>query len=118
MKKTSNRIKKNWVNDEAIYFNPDGTLTKEGIEIEKNKIRTIYRIGLDNNNDSLVLGAFGCGVFRLIPEEVSQLFMEVSNESEFKNKYKRIVFAILEGKKRGEITGAEGKIKAFYDTWK
>lgn len=114
----SNRIKKNWINEEAIYFNTDGTLTAEGVEIEKNKIRTIYRIGLDNNNDSLVLGAFGCGVFRLLPEEVSQLFMDVLNEPEFKNKYKRVVFAILEGKKRGEVTGEEGKFKSFYDIWK
>ena len=51
-------------------------------EIEKNKIRTIYRIALDNNHDSIVLGAFGCGVYRLHPEEVSKLFKEIVEEDD------------------------------------
>ncbi len=111
----SNRQKNEWTNDESVFFNTDGTLTEEGVEIEKNKIRTIYRIGLENGHDSLVLGAFGCGVYKLIPAEVANLFMDVLNEEEFKNKYKKIVFAILEGKKRGVLHGEDGKFKAFYD---
>ena len=113
----SNRKKNNYTNDESRYFNLDGTLTSEGVEIEKNKIRTIYRIGLDNNHDSLVLGAFGCGVYNLLPSEVSKLFMDVLNEEEFKNKYKRIVFAILESRKRGALTGVDGKFSSFYEIW-
>ena len=64
----SNRQKNEWTNDESIYFGNNGLLTKEGLEIESNKIRTIYRIALDNNHDSIVLGAFGCGAYRLHPE--------------------------------------------------
>jgi nicotinate (nicotinamide) nucleotide adenylyltransferase len=114
----SNRKKKqkDWVNEEAIYFNPDGTMKPEGIEIQKNKIRTIYRIALENGHDSIVLGAFGCGVFNLLPSEVSQLFYDVLNEEEFKNKFKKIVFAILERKgKNGNKLGINGKFKPFYD---
>ena len=90
-------------------------MTLEGVEIEKNKIRTIYRIGLENNHDSLVLGAFGCGVYNLLPSEVSKLFWDVLNEKEFKNKYKKIVFAILERRRRTEEE--KEKFKPFYEIW-
>lgn len=102
--------------DEGIYCKDDGYLTDEGRIIEKNKIRTIYRIALDNNHDSLVLGAFGCGVYNLLPLEVSKLFVSVLNENEFKNKFKKIVFAIYEGKGSSrKIVGKEGIFKPFYD---
>ncbi len=105
--------------DEGIYCNDDGHLTDEGKVIEKNKIRTIYRIALDNNHDSLVLGAFGCGVYNLLPEEVSKLFRDVLSEKEFDNKFKRITFAIYEGKASSrKVVGKEGKFKAFYDIFK
>ena len=48
--------------------------------------------------------------------EVSQIFYNVLNEPEFKNNFKKIVFAILEGKSRnGNLTGKDGKFKPFYD---
>ncbi len=101
--------------NETIYFNEDGHLNKEGIEIEKNKIRTIFRIALDNNHDSIVLGAFGCGVYNVLPEDCSKLFKEVLEEPEFKSKFKKLVFAIYEGKGSSrKVVGKEGKFKAFY----
>jgi len=112
----SNQVKKNRSNDELIYFNNNGTLTENGIIIESNKIRTIFRIALANKHDSLVLGAFGCGVFNLLPTEVSKLFYDVLNESEFKNNFKKIVFAILENKKN--YSYELSKFKPFYDLFK
>jgi len=101
---------------EKEYFNNDGSLNEDGLKIEKNKVRTIYRIALDNNIDTLVLGAFGCGVFNLIPEEVSSIFYDVLEEDEFKNKFKKIVFAITEKKSRKQpFIEENGKYKPFYD---
>ena len=112
----SNKVSDNYVNEELKYFNEDGFLTEEGKEIEMNKIRTIYRIALDNGHDSLVLGALGCGDFRMKSEEVSLLFKKVLEEKEFKNKFKEITFAIYEGEGSSrKIVGKEGKFKAFYD---
>lgn len=114
----SNREKNNFTNDERFYFDDNGYLTEEGRIIEMNKIRTIFRIALDNNHDSIVLGAFGCGVFRLHSDEVAALFNNVLNEAEFKNRFKKIVFAIYEGKpstrKRNPI-GRDGKFSSFYE---
>ena len=114
----SNRQKNEWTNDESIYFDNNGLLTKEGLEIESNKIRTIFRIALDNNHDSLVLGAFGCGVYELKKDEVSNLFKNILEEPEFKNKFKKIVFAIFEGKcSTRKVVGKNGKFKPFYDNF-
>lgn len=112
----SNRETNEYTNDESKYFDNDGYLTNEGKEIEKNKIRTIYRIALDNNHDSIVLGAFGCGVYNLKSEEVSKLFKEILEETEFKNKFKVIAFAIYEGQgSKRKVVGRNGKFKPFYD---
>ena len=68
----------------------------ELIEPAKNKMRTIFRIGLLHHHDSLVLGALGCGAFRNPPSHIAKLFHEVMEEPEFKNKYKLLLFAILD----------------------
>lgn len=74
----------------------DGRLSDRAIAITKNKIRTIYRIGILHGHDSLVLGAWGCGAFGNPPVQMAQLFVEVLNEDEFRGRYKDIRFAIIE----------------------
>ena len=114
----SNREKNSFTNDERVYFDAEGCLTEEGKVIEANKIRTIFRIALENGHDSIVLGAFGCGVFRLHSDEVAGLFRDVMNEPEFKNRFKKLVFAIYEGKpspRRRDPIGRDGKYAPFYE---
>lgn len=79
-----------------IKLTPDGHLPQAAIDITRNKIRTVFRIGLTYGHDSLVLGAFGCGAFHNPPAEIARLFHEVIEESEFKNKYRLITFSIIE----------------------
>ena len=83
------------------------------VEPAKNKIRTILRIGLANRHDSLVLGALGCGAFRNPPRHVARLFHEVFQEQEFRNKYRRIVFAILEDHNSRRRHNPEGNYLPF-----
>ena len=113
----SNREKNDYTNDERKYFDQDGYLNTEGKEIETNKIRTVFRIALDNGHDSVVLGAFGCGAYRLKPDEVAELFINVLKEPEFNNKFKKLVFAIYEGKPspRKAPMGKDGKFAPFYE---
>ena len=79
----------------------------------KNKIRTIFRIGLLNGHDSLVLGALGCGAYRNPPQHVARLFHEVMEEREFKNKYAKIVFAILDDYNAHKSHNPEGNYLPF-----
>ena len=74
----------------------DGRLSDRAVAIIKNKIRTIYRIVVLHGHDSLVLGAWGCGYFGNLSEQIAQLFVNVLNEDEFRGRYKDIRFAIIE----------------------
>lgn len=73
----------------------DGLIVPYLVDATKNKMRTIFRIALANNNDSLVLGAMGCGAFRNPPAHVARIFHEVMDEAEFKNRFKKIVLQFL-----------------------
>jgi uncharacterized protein (TIGR02452 family) len=66
----------------------------------------------------MVLGSFGCGVFCLHSDEVANIFREVLNEPEFKNRFKKLVFAIYERKpssRRPDPIGRDGKYAPFYE---
>lgn len=91
----------------------DGLIVDSLVEPIKNKIRTIFRIGLKHGHDSLVLGALGCGAFRNPPRHIARLFNEVMRESEFENKYRLIVFAILEDHNAFHTHNPEGNFKPF-----
>lgn len=94
------------------YRAADGGFTREGGEIMTDKIRTIYGAALAAGHDALVLGAFGCGAFRLRPDLVAQLFHEVLFEPAFRNRFRAVAFAILE--KSGPESGVNGKFGPFY----
>ena len=97
------------------YRAADGGFTPEGQQVMFDKIRTIYRIALLNSHDSLVLGAFGCGVFQLKPELVAAYFKEVLQEDEFRGKFHTVVFALLEGKGSArKKVEEEGDYAPFY----
>lgn len=97
------------------YRTSDGGFTREGREIMLSKIRTIYSVALSAGHDALVLGAFGCGAFRLRPDLVAELFRDVLFEPVFKNRFRAVYFAILE--KRGPESGIQGKFAPFYRTF-
>ena len=77
-----------------------------------NKIRTIFRMGVEHGKDSLVLGAFGCGAYKLPSAEVVQQFRRVMNEPEFAGKFRLLVFAIMESTKKPN--GLNDKFAPFY----
>ena len=62
------------------------------------KIRTIFRIALNHGHDAIVLGAWGCGAFKNPPQHIAKLFHQVMDEEEFCNRFKKIVFAIIDRK--------------------
>ena len=92
---------------------PDNKIADHHVEPVKNKMRTIFRIGLAHGHDTLVLGALGCGAFRNPPHHVARLFHEVMDEPEFKNKYRKIVFAILDDHNAHLKHNPEGNFKPF-----
>lgn len=66
----------------------------ENIDTLKSRINFILRIAEDNHVDTLILGAWGCGVFKQDPWEVAKQFKEaLKNHKHFKT----VVFAIPGG---------------------
>ncbi len=61
----------------------------------KNRIEKMLGLALDKKMECLILGAWGCGVFRNDPSQVAQFFKEVI-EQKFKNQFKKIKFAIFD----------------------
>lgn len=91
----------------------EGIIAPHHVKPIKNKMRTIFRIGLTHGHDALVLGALGCGAFRNPPDHTARLFHEVLNEPEFANKYKRVIFAIIEDHNSHQSHNPEGNYKPF-----
>ena len=79
------------------------------IEGVKNKMRTILRIAYMNRQDTLVLGALGCGAFKNPPHHIAELFKEILDEDEFKGIFKHVFFAI----KEDHNSKGEGNFKPF-----
>lgn len=91
----------------------DGMMTAVDAATTLDKMRTIFRIGLMQGHDSLVLSAMGCGAFSNPPAHIAKLFHQVIEEDEFKDKYKLIDFAILDGYRTGMWHNPEGNFQPF-----
>lgn len=102
-------------NHNIVYFPNNQAIPDDLVEPFRNKIRSIFRIGLVHGHDSLVLGALGCGAFHNPPHHVARLFHEVMDEPEFKNKYRRIVFAILDNHHAHQNHNPAGNYKPFFN---
>ncbi len=89
-------------------------IADELIEPTKEKIRTIIRIAGEFNHDCLVLSAFGCGAFQNPPHHVARLFKEVFFESEFRNRFRLVVFAIIDDHNAWQEHNPEGNILPFF----
>ena len=98
--------------EELRFRAADGGFNPDGEAVMLNKIRTIFRMGVEHGKDALVLGAFGCGVYKLPVPDVVRLFRVVMEEPEFANKFRLIVFAILESTRKPN--GLDGKFPDFY----
>lgn len=72
-----------------------------------NRIKKILLIAALNNNKAIVLGAYGCGVFRNKTEDVAEYFRKVLNEDGYKLLFDKIVFAIYDN------SADKAKIRVF-----
>ncbi|KAA8909149.1 hypothetical protein FN846DRAFT_627364 [Sphaerosporella brunnea] len=72
-------------------------------EIMRDKIRLMLRVSARRGIRRLVLGAFGCGVFRNPPAQVARLFLEVFAEEEFQGGWWEDVVFAIKGGGQGDI---------------
>lgn len=77
------------------------------------KIRQIFDAALANGNDSLVLGAFGCGAYGTPPEQMAELFKKVIENERYKKAFKEISFAIIDDKNAHQEHNPNGNLMPF-----
>lgn len=71
----------------------------EGLEYQTimlGKMDTIFKVARENKIDNLILGAWGCGVFKNDPNIVAELFK--TSMAPYKECFKNIVFAVINDK--------------------
>lgn len=77
--------------------------------VMKERIRYILDVAAMNGHRTLVLGAYGCGVFRNDPVDVARYFHDVLVQENFRQSFERIVFAVL------DRSAGQRIIKAFQE---
>ena len=60
------------------------------------RIRMVLAVAAHHRRDALVLGAWGCGVFRNDPQQIASLFAKVLAEAPFANCFRHIEFAVYD----------------------
>lgn len=68
-------------------------LAGEVVAVMDKRIEKLLSLSLKEGYDSLILGAWGCGVFQNDPEVIATLFKK-HLKGKFKNSFKKVVFAI------------------------
>ncbi|KAI9007828.1 hypothetical protein DFJ74DRAFT_689225 [Hyaloraphidium curvatum] len=80
-----------------------GRGTQAEVEREmRERVRKVLHIIAAHGHDAVVLGAWGCGVFRNDPEVVAELFREALM-GEFAGAFGRVVFAVLDSSAEGKF---------------
>jgi uncharacterized protein (TIGR02452 family) len=91
------------VNRGAMERNqPDDLVKLEAVMFER--INKVLAIAVANGHNCLVLGAWGCGVFRNDPKQIAELFARhLDVGGTYHNVFEKIAFAVLDrtGKKHG-----------------
>lgn len=67
-------------------------LDLELFNIMKSRIKNIFEVAIDNEKDTIILGAFGCGSYNNNPNVVSLAFKVLLDE--YKKYFKNVIFAI------------------------
>ncbi|MHA1143962.1 MAG: TIGR02452 family protein [Candidatus Helarchaeota archaeon] len=73
-------------------------------QVMVDRIEKILSLGVIHGHSVLVLGAWGCGVFRNNPDDVARYFHgHLAGSGLFKNAFQKIVFAILDNSRSERI---------------
>ena len=79
------------VNQRGISYDVDPS-------IMKNRMRFILDLATHYKIRTLILGAYGCGVFRNNPEIISKLWYDLLHEDFYLDNFKAVIFAIIDKK--------------------
>ncbi|MEW4370187.1 TIGR02452 family protein [Paenibacillus kandeliae] len=79
--------------------------------VMKERIRYILAVAAEQGERHLVLGAFGCGVFRNDPSDVARWFRDILVDEQYAVLFEHITFAVLDRSRNGDV------IREFRKVW-
>ena len=68
-------------------------------KVFKSRIEKVLALAVVNKVETIILGAWGCGVFRNEPADVANYFKEII-ENQFRHSFKEIIFAIYDSSEK------------------
>lgn len=68
-------------------------------KVFKSRIEKVLALAVVNGVETIILGAWGCGVFRNEPADVANYFKEII-QNQFKNCFKEIIYAIYDSSEK------------------
>jgi uncharacterized protein (TIGR02452 family) len=74
------------------------------------RIEKVLAVAVSNAYEIIVLGAFGCGVFKNDPEDIANLFKRVLTGNKFNGQFRKVVFAIYDRNPKGSNITAFRKV--------
>lgn len=81
-----------------------GRCSSEIVKAMAERIDKVLAVAAHHGNDSIVLGAWGCGVFRNQPADVAELFADALY-GPYKGQFAAVTFAVLDYSKDQHIIG-------------
>ncbi len=100
--------------NKSYAFNAnDAVLAKEIDTVMFKRIDQILYSAYRNDVDILILGAFGCGVFKNNPNVVAKAFNDLL-QSKYQGAFKEVVFAIPPGRKQRDFKSVADKNLAAF----
>lgn len=83
---------------------------EHGYEVMKSRMRKVLKVFIKEKNETIILGAYGCGVFRNDPEIIANFFFELLKDEKLEIHFKKIVFAVFDSSKTKNVYNAFEKI--------
>lgn len=77
-------------------FQSHGGVASVAKALMRERIENVLNVAMNEGTEALVLGAWGCGVFKNDPRDIARYFAEALDRrgAKFKNVFKHVVFAI------------------------
>lgn len=79
----------------APNLNSVNLTEKELLLLLKQRIKNILNVAIENKRQNIILGAFGCGVFKNPPNIVSRAFKEILIDEKYRYFFDNVIFSII-----------------------
>ena len=85
------------VNAGAYYKNEKGSKSTV-LKVMEKRMRYILNVFADKGDHTIILGAYGCGVFKNDTADVAETFCRLLKDEQLEKHFERIVFAVYDPK--------------------